>query len=953
MTEVFERAAQRFSFNPADIQGPAIANVGRPVPYLHTPALRLLLELKDPAGSRYPKDDSRYLLPPAVVAEGVTEGVFDGAGLVLSGGWFALPALSGLSESYTLAFDLAPSALQPGRNTLLSALDAAGQAEVFSVAVDGQSGAVTVAQGGASASLALHIAAGHRYRLALVWDGAALIGYVDGARVASSGLSASPAAQLGRTLFGAPVRPAPNSADFFTGRLGALGVWSVRLSDLEQSTLAAVQGGEVPLAGRIEGSPGQALSPPALSKAQSAGLVFDGGSEAVRAETLPGRTHAGGGFSLGARWLHNAGDTARAVCGVGGQVALYAEASGRYTAAVFGQAMTMTAPCEDAEVLAAVVGYRPAASGAGGWAFFELVGSRFGRQRVEAQITGEVGFPQGAQQLTVAQDGARAGYLGALYDVSWWPYLALNAGQVATYTRGFVQRPATQTGTLIEPLGLSILGAPIQGEADPPRLEALHPAPLSVDADVDTEIRGQIVDTGDGLDFPSIVISVAGVIAYADGAVRPGFMGSVQADGPGRARFRLSRQAVFGDVQVVSVRVRARDRSPLSNAMDAAYSFTTADATAPFVTGQAPAPGAQHVPQNANIALTVDDAASQVDRSSLTVRVLEGDVSTVAVAAGQLQAPFDGGASRVQPVGRGFSIVLDKSDAVLAESAVIAVTVAAADAYGNQLTEASYRFSTGDQAAPAISLVHPPQGAVGVTPLGDIVFEVTDLGTGVTPGTISLSIDQGSGPQPAMRDGAFLPPFNQPGSTIAQVEGGYRVTVHPAGRLAREQLIALSVSAQDAAGNVAQAGLSFTTGTAGTLQAPVELENDGGGPVSLYGTVPPGRYTVDVVGLPDNQEAPVYNGRAGSGGRAVVVVDADQGRTDATADIYLPPLPIGGPYALRFTPLGGGAGEITTPPCVHIRPRGLDSRTLAVRSSLLPWLSLGPRRSQDLAFPQE
>lgn len=945
MSEVFEVCAHRLALSQADVSAGVVPNSGAPIPHRYTAAHRLCFDFVGEAGRSYPTNKTRYVLPASITAGGLVSGALDGQALSLAAGYLVLPALVGLDARYTLSLSLSLSDLSPGENPLITALDASGAGAGLSFSVDATTGAVALVHGAMRAEVAAGLPSSGRARLDVVWDGASVTVYVDGGRVGAAGLSEAPAARLSPAVLGAQVSEGPAYASAMSGRLFGLHVFSAALSALEVSVLSAYERQEATLNGQISGSPTACDAPSAQVRQASSGLSFDGAS-AVRAATLPGSR-----CSLAARWMHNAAAVDSALCGVGTVSGIWIEASasGGYVAHVGEDQLSLSGDFVDGEVLAAVVGAAPRAQ-EGVDCFFELVGSLSGRHRVERDSGGP--WFNSAPQLSVADAvGQTPGYTGAVFDVSWWPYLALNEGQVATYTRGFIRRPETPSGTEIEVYGFDLADTPPEGEADPPVLEELSPAPLEPAAPVDSVIRGAIVDEGDGLDLSSIKITVAGVLAYEDGAIRGGFMGTVTPEGTERVRFSLIPPERFSDVVTVSVRVEARDVSPLSNVLDTTYSFVTADASPPFITNQTPAPAQTLVPQNSNITLRVTDLASSVVRDSLSVVVREGGEDTVAVAAGLIQAPFDGSASQIVPAGRGFDIILDKTT-VLAEASTVQVLVTAQDDAGNALSAATYSFSTGDQTAPSLVCVAPAEiGASDVSPLSSVVFELVDLGTGVDRRSIEVTVDQGAGPEQAVVGGVFVSPFNGPDSAIVATGQGYRVTIDPVAQLPNEQLVALSVRARDAEDNQASLGLFFTTGTAGTIDLPIELENDGGGPVSLLGTVPPGRYrvTVEAAGAP-----PVYNGRPGSGGLEVVIEEMDGGKTDATAPVYFPPLPAAGaPYGVTFTPLGSEGSPITTPPCVYVTLRGMDSKTLQLRSALWPTLNTGPREAGQLSYPQE
>lgn len=957
MTDVAQVPVSRFGLDPADISGAVVQNVGQPTPYRYTARHLLWLELNDAAGASYPANSSLYRVPPTIRALGVVNGTFGvvgqfGTGLALASGYFHVPL--SLSTAYTLHFGFNPTTVNAGKNTLVSGLSFFGSTGL-EVSFDGTSGNLTVEHAGASVSVPAGVTAPGFRRLTVVWDGASVSVYDDGVIVGSPAALATAPVPFLAAVVGASVS-AVNPlvvADFLDGTLDTVHAWTAALTAEEVSALADFESG-TDLDGAIAGSPGATTSPPASSRFPNAGLAFTG-ADSVSGVTLnPGAL--GEGWSLGVQWQHNDDASARVVgsagVGVNAGVALVKNADDTYSALV-GDGSTRQELAEptvrsDAEVMAAVITYDAATQRL----TLALVGSASGRQAVTSTLVTPPTF-DASRRLRAASDGVGDNYLGAVYDVSWWPYVLLDEGGVATYTRGFVARPATTVFTrVVEPLGNDDLGEPPPGEADPPFLANLVPDSGATGVAVDAAVTGDIVDTGDGVDGASIVVTVDGTVAYdaGMGGLQNSFAGTVVDNLDGSFSFNLTAPGAFTDVAAVDVRVQASDLSPLVNVLDTTYSFTTADASPPFVTNQTPAPGATAVAQNSNVALRVTDLASPVVLSTVSITVDEGSGAVPAVLAGVVQSPYDGGASSVAAVGNGFDFVLDPTG-LLAESRTITVSVSATDSAGNILSGSIYTFSTGDQQAPSITPFAPTAGAAGVTPLSTIAFDVTDLGTGVDVTTLNVTVDLGSGPVSAVVNGAFVVPFAGPGSVFTSILNGQRVTVDPESRLPDTQLIVVAVGVSDLSGNPASLSYSFTTGTAGTLTVPIVIENKGGGPVSVRGTVPTGSYVVTVTGTSLPSAPEVFNGRPGTDGRTVVVVDAGGGETDATADVYLPPLPVGAGYTLTFTPVGGGAA-VTTPPSVTVVQESFDSRTTFLRRLLPPWMRAGIRRILDNVFPQ-
>lgn len=944
MTELDVTAQHRFACDFGDITGSNIANAGEPIPYRDTAQHAVWFRFLDAAGSSFPANSTRYTVTGT--AGGIT---FNEPTITLGASAYLAAPFGDITSAYTLHVGINPTVNNAGRNTLMSRLS--GGSEVFAIHYDGTTGDVTVDHNGTTATLTGSglQTTGSTIRVSITWDGTNARLYVAGALTDTAALAVAPPASLDEAAFFATVASGPTYSENPQADVDSLHLWHTALSAPELLVLQNFEGGSDPFVGTIAGAPTGSVAPTAAVRVSpEEGLDFDGVADSITGSTFD----APASFSFGARWRHTSDATARVVAAVGADTnvgALIVKRTDNAYELRVGDGAAFTTIVESTvrnnnEVLAATGRY----DAVSGLVQFDIVGS----ETVRASASATPGSPPSfdvATELDVATTtvAGLSNYDGEIYDVQWFPYLELNDGQVATYTRGFVTRPATTSFTeVVEPLDADMASEPPPGEADPPFLEQLDPAPLATGVAVNATVTGRISDTGDGVDGSTITITINGTIAYSGGSLQNSFTGTVTDLGNGNFDYDLTAPSNFPDLSPLPVRVQASDLSPLVNVLDQTYSFTTVDATAPFVGNQNPAPGATAIPQNNNITFRVDDAASSVVLGSINVTVNEGSGPVSAVSAGVIQSPYDGGASSVTPASNGFDFILDPTG-LLAPSATITVSVSAQDTAGNALVSSSYSFTTGDQSAPSVTPVDPLGAATGISPLTNVVFDVTDLGTGIDLSTLTVTM---SG-NPAITAGVFQTGYNGPNSGTAAITNGFRVTIDPTTPFTDFTFIDVNVQVDDLTGNSANVSYGFTTGQAGTISTPIIVENKGGGPISLRGTVPPNTYIVTVTGTGLATDPEVYNGNPGSGGRQVVITDIGGGETNATFDVYFPVLPIGSGYTLTFTPVSGGTA-VVTPATVTVVAESFDSRTQTLRRLLPPWLRAGIRRILDNVFPQ-
>lgn len=127
---------------------------------------------------------------------------------------------------------------------------------------------------------------------------------------------------------------------------------------------------------------------------------------------------------------------------------------------------------------------------------------------------------------------------------------------------------------------------------------------------------------------------------------------------------------------------------------------------------------------------------------------------------------------------------------------------------------------------------------------------------------------------------------------------------------------------------------------------PVDVSVDGGEAIEFHQLVlPTGTYRIHV-GPNENETDPVlYSGIQGQGSRIDVADGAFTG--------ILPPLPVGGPYRFYLVKLSGTEdATFLSAQAVTVRPAELRSGRFGLRRLLVPTFATGPRRIEDVPYPQ-
>jgi hypothetical protein len=248
---------------------------------------------------------------------------------------------------------------------------------------------------------------------------------------------------------------------------------------------------------------------------------------------------------------------------------------------------------------------------------------------------------------------------------------------------------------------------------------------------------------------------------------------------------------------------------------------------------------------------------------------------------------------------------------------------------------------------PFLTSQNPANAAISVPLTSTIDFTVTDALEGVRLSTVQVFINVGAGSVTAYLSSSFQNGYS---GTVTPVGLGFAFAITPPAPFPGAQLIQVRVVAfdQSAVPNQLDTTYSFTSAQV-QINTPITASNEGYGPVDLTGTVPVGIYVLHVGPNGDSTDPMVYNGVPGSGGEEVTFVSIGGGLTRPTKPIFLPPLPIGGPYDITF----GGDSSFVIEDVVTVVPSSVLSKTLNLRSTLPRQYATGPRSIGLKRFPQE
>lgn len=303
---------------------------------------------------------------------------------------------------------------------------------------------------------------------------------------------------------------------------------------------------------------------------------------------------------------------------------------------------------------------------------------------------------------------------------------------------------------IVDAIGIAAQSLP-PTDIDPPFVENQVPAPAATLIARTANITFRVDDLGDGVDINFLLVEIdrgSGFEVAYDGdgggfqANWNGAGSSITPAGNDGFDIVVDPTEALSEFTTISVRINARDLSPLLNVMPAVtYAFTTVDETAPVVSNRVPTPDIQDDSlENTDVAFRVDDpGGSGVDSSTLSVQVRNGQSGSFedAIIAGVFQAPYNGPSSTVSAFGAtGFNIVIDRTFDYVTDGTVT-IQLQVEDAEANALST-SWSFSTA--APPNPPEIEPIAQTIAGFPLDMyrfILFEIRrqDLFGSPKPGT--------------------------------------------------------------------------------------------------------------------------------------------------------------------------------------------------------------------------
>jgi hypothetical protein len=350
------------------------------------------------------------------------------------------------------------------------------------------------------------------------------------------------------------------------------------------------------------------------------------------------------------------------------------------------------------------------------------------------------------------------------------------------------------------------------------------------DVEPDKSIYFEIVDDDNDVDEAETVVNVRRdtgeplLTAYDFvGGFQNGYTGSVVEDttGGGQKYYKvtITPPTDWDPRATVTVGVVAKD--VIGNTLNTSYdfdtitanvmttfswSFTTADATAPYVTNNTPT--GTGVARGTAVEFDISDDGIGVDPATIVVTV--GGV--IAYSGGSTQNGW-GGVGLTGPVGSTYHMHLTPPAGLHPNYATVNVDVDADDLGAVSMTTFSWSFTTVDTVAPTI-VNEDPLEASSAVPTTNVQFDVLDPDTGVVPEDIVATIEaveaynwDGVG---VPNDG-FKVGFDGPGSDVIAIANGYRIIIDPTVDFTELDTVDVEVTAQDQAAvpNVAVRSWSF------------------------------------------------------------------------------------------------------------------------------------------------
>lgn len=208
----------------------------------------------------------------------------------------------------------------------------------------------------------------------------------------------------------------------------------------------------------------------------------------------------------------------------------------------------------------------------------------------------------------------------------------------ATFTGTSPTYPTHNDGDLLLGTNVGIQKYNVTGltpDPDPPYLQNQVPLPTTTGVSQSTTVTLEVVDAVSGTDGTSVVITVAGTIAWQSGAQQNGF-GVVATVVGGGFKYVITPPADLPEWEWIVVGVVADDLAPVPNTLSTSYQFQTSDITGPVLQNQNPAPGQGGVNLASNVVLEVVTTGVSVNEGSVIIKV----AGVTAYSGGAQQSGF-------------------------------------------------------------------------------------------------------------------------------------------------------------------------------------------------------------------------------------------------------------------------------------------------------------------------